>query len=151
MEIAEIKTTQKHINELSENIRDADKEEVIAKTGKQDFKKVIVQGWLMADTCKTVLVDNKVAFVYGIVESDHKDIGSPFMLATPLISKIKIPLIKNCRQRVYEMEQKYKMLFNYIDSRNDLHLRFIKWCGFEIINEKIFNNVKFYGFFKGER
>jgi len=151
MEIAEIKTTQKHINELSENIRDADKEEVIAKTGKQDFKKVIVQGWLMADTCKTVLVDNKVAFVYGIVESDHKDIGSPFMLATPLVSKIKIPLIRNCRQRVYEMEQKYKMLFNYIDSRNDLHLRFIKWCGFEIINEKIFNNVKFYGFFKGER
>lgn len=151
MEIAEIRTTQKHINELSENIRDADKEEIIAKTGKQDFKKVIVQGWLIADTCKTVLVDNKVAFVYGIVESEHKDIGSPFMLATPLISKIKIPLIKNCRQRVYEMEQKYKMLFNYIDSRNDLHLRFIKWCGFEIINEKIFNNVKFYGFFKGER
>jgi hypothetical protein len=151
MEIAEIRTTQKHVNELSENIRDADKEEVIAKTGKQDFKKVIVQGWLMADMCKTVLVDNEVAFVYGIVESDHKDIGSPFMLATPLVSKIKIPLIRNCRQRVYEMEQKYKILFNYIDSRNDLHLRFIKWCGFEIINEKIFNNVKFYGFFKGEK
>lgn len=151
MKIEEVKTTQGHILELCSNLRIPDKAEVIAKTGDLDFKKTIVRGWIMAETCTTALVDDEVALVYGIVESQDKRIGSPFMLATDKLNKIKIPLLRKSRARVYEMEQKYQMLFNYIDSRNEVHLRFIKWCGFEIINEKIFNDVKFYGFFKGER
>ena len=46
------------------------------------------------------------------------------------------------------MQDKFPVLFNYIDSRNQLHLTWLKWCGFKIINEKKFNDVLFYGFLK---
>ena len=45
--------------------------------------------------------------------------------------------------RVDEMSDKFPILFNYIDSRNKLHLTWLKWCGFKIINEKTFNDVLF--------
>ena len=47
-----------------------------------------------------------------------------------------------------EMEDRFPILFNYIDSRNKLHLDWLNWCGFKIINEKTFNDVLFYGFIK---
>ena len=49
------------------------------------------------------------------------------------------------------MEDKFPILFNYIDSRNKLHLTWLKWCGFKIINEKMFNKVLFYGFYKEKK
>ena len=73
------------------------------------------------------------------------------MLLTKEIKSTPIGFLKHCREKVSDMEKRYSMLFNYIDSRNDLHLRWLKWLGFEIINEKIFNKVPFYGFFKGEK
>lgn len=152
MKIKEIKTKDKHIFELCENLRVEDRREVVSKTGNLDVQSTILKGWLQSDYCKTVLVDNQVAFIYGVISSpDMPNMGSPYMLGTDLLTKVKMPFIRNCKNRISYMEKKYKILFNWIDSRNKLHLRFIKWCGFEIINEKKFNDVLFYGFFKGDK
>ena len=67
------------------------------------------------------------------------------------IKKIKIKFLKECKSRVEEMQDKFPVLFNYIDSRNKLHLSWLKWCGFKIINEKTFNDVLFYGFYKEKK
>ena len=46
------------------------------------------------------------------------------------------------------MQNLYPILWNFIDSRNEIHLRWIKWCGFKIINERYIDNVKFYEFIR---
>ena len=151
MNLHERATNQADINTLIENIREEDRREIISKTGKESIKETLVEGWLLADYCNSFFKGDSLIGIYGVVASDARDIGSPFMLLTNEIKSTPIGFLRHCKEKVSDMEKNYKVLFNYIDSRNELHLRWLKWLGFEIINEKIFNKVPFYGFFKGER
>jgi|TARA_B100000902_G_scaffold399979_1_gene474211 hypothetical protein len=152
MKIDEIETTSKHIKLLVKDLRPEDEDEIKAKTGTTNVQKTLLTGFAMTDYCRSFFVDDKIAGVYGVVASlDNKDIGSPFLLCTPKIKKLKIKFLRECKNRVEEMSDKFPILFNYIDSRNKLHLTWLKWCGFKIINEKTFNDVLFYGFLKEKK
>ena len=152
MKIDEIETTSKHIKLLVKDLRPEDEDEIKAKTGTTNIQKTLLTGFAMTDYCRSFFVDDKIAGVYGVVASlDNKDIGSPFLLCTPKIKKLKIKFLRECKNRVEEMSDKFPILFNYIDSRNKLHLTWLKWCGFKIINEKTFNDVLFYGFLKEKK
>ena len=149
MIIDEINTEAKHIKELVKDLRKEDLAEIKAKSGDVDVEKTLLKGFTMTDYCRSFFVDKKIAGIYGVVPSlDDKNIGSPFLLCTPKIKKIRVKFLRECKARVQEMEDKFPILFNYIDSRNKLHLDWLNWCGFKIINEKTFNDVLFYGFIK---
>lgn len=152
MKIDEIEATAEHIKLLVKDLRPEDEDEIKAKTGTTNVQKTLLTGFAMTDYCRSFFVDDKIAGVYGVVASlDNKDIGSPFLLCTPKIKKLKIKFLRECKNRVEEMSDKFPILFNYIDSRNKLHLTWLKWCGFKIINEKTFNDVLFYGFLKEKK
>jgi hypothetical protein len=75
-------------------------------------------------------------------------IGQVWMLGSEGLVKIKTSFLKQSRSEVEGMNEIYPHLCNFIDSRNDVHLKWIRWCGFKIIGEKMINNVKFYEFCK---
>ena len=57
--------------------------------------------------------------------------------------------LKQSRSEVEGMNEYISLTsVTFIDSRNDVHLKWIRWCGFKIIGEKMINNVKFYEFCK---
>lgn len=41
--------------------------------------------------------------------------------------------IRHCRKAVDDLNAKHPLLFNYVDARNTLHLRWLRWCGFIFI------------------
>ena len=152
MKIDEIEATSNHIKLLVKDLRPEDAEEIKAKSGSNDIEKTLLKGFTMTDYCRAFFVDGEIEGIYGVVGAvDDKSIGSPFLLCTTKIKKIKIKFLKECKDRVQEMQDKFPVLFNYIDSRNKLHLTWLKWCGFRIINEKTFNDVLFYGFYKEKK
>ncbi len=149
MNIEERNTTLFDIVDLTLNLRKADRLEVETITGSNDIYNKLKDSILKSNYAKSFLVDNKVAGIYGVSNSPYNNhIGYPYLLCTNELYKLKKTFIKNCIDRVNEMQSKFPVLFNYIDSRNILHLKWIKYCGFKIINDKYFNNVKFYGFMK---
>ena len=85
--------------------------------------------------------------MYGVVPVDEKT-GLVWMLGSNKLKKIKIAFLKESRTEVEGMNTLFPHLWNIIDSRNELHLKWIKWCGFKIIGERMVNNVKFYEFCK---
>jgi hypothetical protein len=140
---------EKDIIELVNNLRKPDLEEVKTFCNTEDVLKPVMEGWKKSEYAKTFLVNDKVAGVYGLVKSpDNKRAACPYLLCTNELYKIKKTFIKGCKQRVDEMLFKFPILFNYIDSRNQVHLQWIKYCGFNLIHEKQINKVKFYGFLK---
>lgn len=152
MKIDEIEATSQHIKLLAKDLRPEDEHKTKAKTGTTNIQKTLLKGFAMTNYCRSFFIDGKIAGIYGIVGSlDDKNIGSPFLLCTPKIKKLKIKFLRECKNRVEEMLDKFPVLFNYIDSRNKLHLTWLKWCGFKIINEKTFNDVLFYGFYKEKK
>ena len=113
MKIDEIDTTNKHLKLLAKDLREPDKNELITKTGSEEIEKTLLQGFKLTDYCRSFFVDDEIAGVYGVVASlDDKNIGSPFLLCTPKIKKIKIKFLRECKNRVEEMSDRFPVLFN---------------------------------------
>ena len=86
--------------------------------------------------------------MYGVVPTDDKT-GLIWMLGSKGLKKINyITVLKENRILIEKMNKIWPHLWNIIDSRNELHLKWLKWCGFTIIGERMVNKVKFYEFCK---
>ena len=86
--------------------------------------------------------------MYGVCPTLYHKVGSPFLLGTDRFLEVKFPFARQCKSRVEEMQKQYPILWNFIDSRNTVHLRWIKWCGFKLINKKYIDKIKFYEFIR---
>ena len=141
------RATQLHdICELAPNLRSEDKREVntLGKTSEQS----LLTGYLFGRVCRSIINNyGQVVGMYGVVPADNKT-GLVWMLGSDKLKKIKIPFLKESRTEVEGMNTLFPHLWNIIDSRNEMHLKWIKWCGFKIIGERMVNNVKFYEFCK---
>ena len=126
------------------NIRYEDKREVETLGYKVD--QVLALSFGNSQICRTI-IDNRgrVVGIYGVVPLSDK-CGQVWMLGTHGLVKIKTAFLKQSRSEVEGMNKVFPHLCNIIDSRNEVHLKWIKWCGFKIIGEKVINNVKFYEF-----
>ena len=58
--------------------------------------------------------------------------------------------LRESRKVVNLLNHKYKLLWNYVDCRNELHLRWLKWCGFKFLRKINYgvNQKPFYEFIK---
>lgn len=57
-------------------------------------------------------------------------VGVPWMLGTDGISKHWVWFLRNTPEIVNLVQQHYDVLFNLVDVRNEVHIRWLKWCGF---------------------
>jgi len=132
------------ICELAPNLRYEDKREVntLGKTSEQ----ALLSGYLFGKVCRSI-IDNHghVVGMYGVCPVDEKT-GIVWMLGSKGVYKIKRAFLRESRTEVEGMNNIFPHLWNIIDSRNELHIKWIRWCGFKIIGERMVNNVKFYEF-----
>jgi len=126
------------------NMRYEDKREVETLGHKVDQALSLAFG--NSYICRTI-IDNRgrTVGIYGVVPLSDK-CGQVWMLGTEGLVKIKTAFLKQSRSEVDKMNKVFPHLCNIIDSRNEVHLKWIKWCGFKIIGEKVINKVKFYEF-----
>ena len=131
---------------LSLNLRYEDQREV--ETLGHTVEKSLALGYGHSTICRSI-IDNRgrVVGIYGVVPLTDK-CGQIWMLGTDGLVKIKTAFLKQSRSEVEGMNKIYPHLCNIIDSRNEVHLKWIQWCGFTIFGEKLINNVKFYEFAK---
>ncbi len=57
--------------------------------------------------------------------------GIPWMLCTDaLVNDHAAALLRVSRQWVDRLGEPYDVLSNYVYAENDVHIRWLKWCGF---------------------
>ena len=129
---------------LSTNLRYEDKREV--ETLGHSVEKALALAFGSSELCRSIIDHRgRVVGAYGVVRLS--DIcGQVWMLGAPGLVAISRAFLKQSRSEVVGMNSVFPHLCNFIDSRNEVHLKWIKWCGFKIIGEKVINNVKFYEF-----
>jgi len=59
--------------------------------------------------------------------------GAVWMLATPEILKHVRYMVKNLPAVMSMLHEKFPLLGNYVDARNEAHIAFIKHCGFSLL------------------
>lgn len=127
-----MRTNLKHIAELSNTMRQEDKDE-IWHLARLSPMAALVMSYDLSKVCYTTLVDNRVAIIGGVgSHPTEKEVGVPWMLASPLLKEIRRDFIKEIRDWVWELSRGYKMLRNVAWSKNETHIRWLKWMGFEM-------------------
>ena len=117
-------------------MRTADRAEVSAVT-KQPPISVLVDGIDGSDPCYTIkrASDGKPCGVFGAAESGNPGSGLVWLLGTNDLTTNWRCFLRYSREFLNEMHKHYGFLYNVIDARNKVHIRWLGWMGFTFDKE----------------
>ena len=142
-------TTLEDIKYLAPRLRQSDKEEILAGIGKTPYHALLIGYFECVVVFTIVNPKNEPVGIFGVTDCGDGT-GAIWLLATDGLAKIQIAFLKECRKVVNVLNKKYKILWNFVDCRNQLHIKWLKWCGFQFINKTNYGvlNKPFYEFIK---
>lgn len=117
---------------LAERMRPADRDEVWAAHGHTPEQALQVS--LDASTMAwTGLVDGEPVCMFGVGPiSILGGRGAPWLLGTDKIERWPRTFLRRCRRCVKAMLTVYPTLENFVDDRNEVSKRWLRWLGFEM-------------------
>ena len=139
------KTIFEDIDFLAPRLRYEDKRELLESTGLNPYQ-ALTNGYNSSDICLTIVDTKDIPVgIFGVTGE-----GAIWLLATPEIKRIRFSFLRESRKVVNLLNHKYKLLWNFVDCRNELHLRWLKWCGFKFLRKINYgvNQKHFYEFIK---
>ena len=123
--------TEEDANYLAPILRQCDKDEIKAHSNISAEDALIAS--IKLSELPLVVVDHKPVAIFGVVPNG--DVGFVWLMATPDLQKIGFPFLRECMRVVQLFNDRYLVLSNFVDARNKLHIRWLKWCGFKFINK----------------
>lgn len=96
----------------------------------------LTRGFEQSKKCWTVVWQGKPIAIFGVCGDG--DVGVPWMLASDDLKNIKKEFLAECHKYVDEMQGDYKLLANLAWSKNTVHLRWLKWLGFTLMEPQPF-------------
>jgi len=137
-------STFKDVEFIAPRLKFEDKREIEASSGDKPVH-ALMTGFFQSDVCLTLVGNDVPVGMFGV--SKH---GSIWLLVTEDIKKHKIKFIKESKKVIEFLLKKYGKLWNYVDARNELHIKWLKSCGFSFIRKVPHGkyNLPFYEFIK---
>ena len=128
------------INLIAENMRAADIAEVAAASGTTP-KICLLQSYLNSKPCITMVSCTGEPLAMGGVVPDslNNRVGQIWLLGTDALvddATNRMSFLRGCRSWINAMHREYDVLWNYMDARNAVHHRWIKWMGFTFIAKR---------------
>ena len=137
------------IKYLAPRLRNEDKQEIIASTGLKPYE-ALLKGYLENVIVFTIVnTKNKPVGIFGINDCGN-GLGAIWLVATNKLKDIQYPFLRENKKVIDFLNTKYKILWNFVDCRNSLHIKWLKWCGFKFINKQKYGvlNKPFYEFIR---
>tara|TARA_R100000654_G_scaffold19787_1_gene40239 strand:- start:19 stop:471 length:453 start_codon:yes stop_codon:yes gene_type:complete len=114
------------ITQLHPNLRESDVLELEAMSVKP--RTALTHGYLNGE-CHTGMCEDTVICMYGVVPDKHG--ARIWMLSREGIEKHALPVSRITRGEVKRFSQKHTVLYNVVDERNKIIIRWLKWLGFK--------------------
>lgn len=123
------------IHDAATNMRHADVREVASTSGSSPLE-ALSRGYAHSNPCYTLVGDEgELLGMCGVAPTKDEGVGTIWMLGTHYLSQYTVPFIRHSRSVIEHLMDDYKLVFNLVDSRNSLHLRWLKWAGFTFIRK----------------
>ena len=128
-----VPATLEHAEELAENMRWPDVEEVWATAHVYPLQATLLTMEVSHDAM-TGLADGEVVCMFGVASAMIiSTTGVPWLLTTDLVGKHAKPFLRRNKKVVAEMLVAYPFLRNYVDERNTVAIKWLKWLGFNVM------------------
>ncbi|MGL5935027.1 MAG: phage protein Gp13 family protein [Cetobacterium sp.] len=113
---------------IGRHMREADRREVYAASGLSQ-ESALEQSVSMSNIACTVVGDYPAA-IFGVYATSDSEAVVWLLGTDELTSKsLKRELLKQSRDYLDRLQEFRPLLFNYVDERNTLHIRWLKWAG----------------------
>lgn len=114
-------------------LREADKREIAASTGVDPLSALQSSFCISTEVYLACRPDDTPLAIFGIgPNSSDAGVGIPWMVGTEEMIHYAIPLVRDARRWVDHQLTTYLYLTNYVDSRNSVHLKWLRHIGFYI-------------------
>ncbi len=119
---------------MAPNLRKADLNEIEALTAEGPLQALKTSMALSTVRLTATHLGEPFA-IWGICPI-QEDVGAVWLLGTDTITipSVTRQFLRFSKLYVEQFQSMYPLLFNYIDARNTVHIRWLKWLGFNFIN-----------------
>lgn len=120
-------------DELAPRLRKADLQEIQALT-REPPPGVLARCIGASIPCYSVLdMHGQLSGVFGVVPEDAGSrTGQVWLVGSDALVNDSWSFLRLSRKWVSELQLQYSILWNRIDARNEVHIRWLRWCGFRI-------------------
>lgn len=127
-----VPTTSDHIEELADNMRQADIDEVWAY-GHMKPLEALWSSVKHSPNPRTAIGDGAVFGIFGVAERSWVDnVGFPWLLTAPEIETHFRVFLRGSLRVVSRWKEDYTYLTNFVDVRNTYAINWLKWLKFEL-------------------
>ena len=121
-----------HIPHVAENMREADRVEIRAMTRQTPYE-ALEQGLRDSSHVWAGTADDVPFCLFGVAPLTLlSGTGVPWMLGTDSVKMHARAFLRHNRPVVETMRKPYRRLENWVDARNVLSIRWLRWLGFTI-------------------
>lgn len=138
-----LKTLAPEHAKIAPYLRQEDKDEIKALSGLMP-ETAVAFSIASSQTGYAAYYDGELSAVFGV----SNDLI--WLVGTDAITKHPITFFRTSKQIFYELTKGHNYLHNYVDARNKLHLRWLKWLGFIIeeaqilgVENRLFHKVSY--------
>ncbi|MAU02231.1 MAG: hypothetical protein CL608_34265 [Anaerolineaceae bacterium] len=120
---------------VASNLRRADRREMDAVLGSGcDRAAALLYGIENSYYPFTACINGKPVSIFGAIPDPiHSYIGGVWMMGTDDMVKNKKLFIRHSRPALDEVFKPFRLLWNCVDKRNTVHIRWIRWMGFSFL------------------
>jgi hypothetical protein len=117
---------------LASRLRKADLQEIQALLG-EDPLTVLERGIASSEPGYTIVDENGSPLaLFGVVpDAERSSYGLIWLLGSRGLLSHSFSFLRQCRAWVELLQERYAVLWNCVDARNETHLRWLEWCGFQ--------------------
>jgi len=118
---------------LAPLLRPADRREIEAALAMSPAV-VLRHGVWASDPCYAIVEEEAVLALFGVVPAARNpEAGSVWLLASEGFATHGLVIARWSKAWVAKLHERYRVLGNYVDARNEVHLRWLRWCGFTVV------------------
>lgn len=138
MKIEIVPATPDHAHLLAPNLRQKDKDEVMASGGREPLEALLRSVELSDDDlCWTALLDGHPEVMWGVAGNDDQpNLGCAWLLSSEEMYRIKGRFIKESHHYVSIMHERFDTLFNYVHAVNLRSQQWLEHLGFLAIDRE---------------
>lgn len=119
--------------DLAPRLRVADVREIQAATGETPEEALITGVNLGRPALSFVDPRGELAGMFGVTPLNDPQVGAIWMLSSDAIERYPVHFLRRCKGWIDRFHETYPVLMNYVDARNVVHIKWLKWVGFQFL------------------
>lgn len=120
------------VDYIAAHMRAADVAEVTAHSGSTPYD-ALAKGLAWSSRCLTAVWREDPICMFG-VGTIMSDVGMAWMLGTKGVEDGSLWFLRNSKDCLQALHEDHTLLFNYVDARNEVHIKWLRWLGFSFVN-----------------